>query len=1086
MKPEQPNPPLEVARRIDEICCEFESSWQNANPVPMDELLALVEEKYQSELLPELLLLEFHYRQLAHPLTDINDYCRRFPTYKELVEQVWRRYWGQSDEVSADPAKDPAKSVSPQTIQAQYAKRTLHRQGGVGRVWIAYDRNLDRQVALKELQPQFMQNPQVRERFIREAHIPNIVPVYQMRQGSDLAEPFYTMRLVEGKTLRELTTDYHGAKKEGASRRRELVNLLNILATVCQTIAYAHSRGIIHRDLKPDNVVVGNYGEIFVLDWGLAKSIQDSNTTGEKKEKVPAAESLDTKTLDNTVIGSQIGTPAYMAPEQAAGAVDRIGKATDVYGLGTILFEILTGQPPHQAGQAEQLVRQIQHNPSPAPRELCRTVPVALNVICGKAMAKEPANRHSSPLELRDDIQSWIVDEPVSCYREPWWDRCGRWVRGHRRLINTAALLMLIATIGLTLGNHFLNQAREQVQQEKDTADQALIAAELARDTQIKTKEQAERDYRKARAMIESLSQSINSGQAEILNDFKPLQRQLNQSILTFYKYHLARHGNDPQLRAETADTYFRLGILAKSLDTLDAAQRHQERAHQLFKQLCREHPERKSYKQKLCACHGQLALLMQATGNLAAAEEHYLAAVNLAKPLASDSNADQDDVNRLRIVINNLGNLFILRGEFNDAGAFFRQILSSQDPAPRTALAAHLNLGIIYRHQGDFSSFSRSQIEASKILGDLKNSSNKNSSNKNSSNDSQHYREDQVRWYTNQVNLEITLNRWQAAVETAAKGIQAAEALASKYPHERQYRLFLASLKFNATHSLVKCQRTPEAYRHAEEAVSILQQLHQADPHNTYYEIALAKSLDNLASILWKLNRRKEAFTTIQRTITLKRRIASRTPQDHYQHLLWGSRMRYARFLLTANKWDLALQEYRQLFPLAQQLAERNPKQLSMQTALAVTLQKLALAEMNKKQWKPAEVHFSEAQQLYERLLLQNSHQFPLLLRLFEVEYNLGNLYLKQSQHENALQQYHRAQQALLKLPENRSRQKDARKKLLDCKWALAETCHALKQYRASVQHWNQAIEFSTETELTNFLIRQRDKTAGMLSAQQ
>lgn len=748
--------PLAVAQRIDELCCEFESSWQNKTPGSIDDLLLCVEAKHRGELLSELLLLEFHYRPLTQPEIAINDYCRRFPEHQERIEQAWRDCCGHSD---TSAGKSPTEGTS-QTIQGQYAKQTLHRQGGVGRVWIAHDRNLDRQVALKDLQPRFIENPEVRAQFLREAHItgklehPNIVPVYQMRHGNDLVDPFYTMRLVEGKTLRELAADYHAKHPDHPHHRRELVQLLNILATVCQTVAYAHSQGVIHRDLKPDNVVVGSYGEIFVLDWGLAKFLQEPDGANPSIGDTTTMENLDTGGLDaETVEHSVIGTPAYMAPEQAAGQIDRIGIATDVYGLGTILFEVLTGQPPHRAQDAQELLHEIQHHPSPVAGDLCRTVPAALNAICSTAMAKAPASRHASPLELRDDIQSWIADEPISCYGEPWWERCGRWVRGHRRLINTAALLMLLTTIGLAIGSHLLNRARQQTQREKETADRALVAAESARDNLKTTTQKAEEDYREARAILQTLSNSINSEESRALNNFKPLQRKLNQRILTFFNYHLAEHGNDPRLRHETANIYLHLSLLAKSLDTLDAAQQHLEKAVELFQQLREEHPEHQSYRQQLITCHDQLAVVLQSQGDLAAAEEQHLIAFQLLQPLATAENASPADIKSLRVSLNNLGNLFMLRGQFAEAETFFQQMLASRQDwstTPQIPLAAYLNLASIYRRNGDIDRWEHCQLEARKILESCKDQPDKDHI----------YLDDRVRWYVNQANLESARGR--------------------------------------------------------------------------------------------------------------------------------------------------------------------------------------------------------------------------------------------------------------------------------------------------------------------------------------
>jgi hypothetical protein len=254
---------------------------------------------------------------------------------------------------------------------------------------------------------------------------------------------------------------------------------------VCQAIGFAHSRDVVHRDLKPDNVALDNYGQVLVLDWGLAKLVGEAELD-ESFSAGAAASTLPEQTLS----GEVLGTPRYMAPEQAAGRIDEIDQRTDVYGLGAILFAILTGYAPHEKSQASsktgssmpQLLRSIVNNPTPLASALDPEVPKPLEAVCAKAMARKRYARYASATELADDIQRWMAGEPVTAYREPWLNRVQRWVSQHPRLsqLIAASLTVLVVsavTSAVMLRENFVAQqgARfESLKGEANTLEDTL------------------------------------------------------------------------------------------------------------------------------------------------------------------------------------------------------------------------------------------------------------------------------------------------------------------------------------------------------------------------------------------------------------------------------------------------------------------------------------------------------------------------------------------------------------------------------------------------------------------------------------
>lgn len=292
-------------------------------------------------------------------------------------------------------------------------------EGGLGTVWLARDEKLKRSVALKEMSADVAELPRAWERFHREAEItghlehPNVVPMYQFGTDTETGQPFYAMRFVGKRTLVDAIEEYHDRRKSGEDVTMDLHRLLTAFIGVCQSIAYAHSRGVIHRDLKPENVALDNFGQVIVLDWGLAKISDEYEVEGLLSgEKLPADSSFG-----KTMAGEVIGTPLYMAPEQAAGNLDAVDYRTDVYGLGAILFAMLTGSAPHQRSSVKdgaalpltELLQTVANKPSPLPHDYLNGIPADLAAICQKAMHVKAHSRFQTAAEISDAVQRWMA-----------------------------------------------------------------------------------------------------------------------------------------------------------------------------------------------------------------------------------------------------------------------------------------------------------------------------------------------------------------------------------------------------------------------------------------------------------------------------------------------------------------------------------------------------------------------------------------------------------------------------------------------------------------------------------------------------
>ncbi|MGP0067207.1 MAG: serine/threonine-protein kinase, partial [Isosphaeraceae bacterium] len=696
--------PTDPADRDDDLTAlvsiveRFEDAWRRGLAPQIDDYLPAADCPYRKRALVELVGIDLEYRIRAERDARFEGYRTRYPDLDSIAEDYTLGLRMRDLPVEADPARrrpvpssegsgsvveeteeDPDRNQDQQPLEtASFPPRTLsdlrtggghalpsegagtvegrgrysliriHAEGGIGQVWLAWDCDLGREVALKKLRPNGTGSSSTRARFVREARVtgqlqhPGIVPVYELCQSDLEPASFYTMRLIKGRTLKEAVNAFHARRKAGQSRPLDLRELLGAYLSVCQTIAYAHSRGVIHRDIKGQNVLMGDFGEVVVVDWGLAKIIGEPEAGpngGEGSAGPTPSELLGDGSRGHTIEGEILGTPNYMAPEQAAGRIEQIDSKSDVYGLGAILYEILTGEPPFRGELYEVLRKVVDEAPVP-PRQRNPRVSPAIEAICLKCLAKDPDARYASVSDLAKDVQCFLADEPVSAFREPWTFKFRRWVGRHRTLATASAAALFVATVSLALTSLFLERANEREGLERS---------------------KAEENFQLAREVVDRYFTKISEDPRLKALGLEKLRRDLLLEARGFFERLSREKGGEPRVEAERAGNSLRLARITEEMGEPAEAASGSQQARSIFAALTERHPDRREYREGLATALDSLGGNYAGSGRLDDAKRAFEEAVAVWERLARDDSEAPTYRYRMAVTLDRLGKLLLL-----------------------------------------------------------------------------------------------------------------------------------------------------------------------------------------------------------------------------------------------------------------------------------------------------------------------------------------------------------------------------------------------------------------------------------------
>jgi formylglycine-generating enzyme required for sulfatase activity len=457
----------------------------------------------------------------AHPLLEreLRELAARHARLAEL-----RRIALPPDDAQAPTtARDAAARLelealaAPRRASERYELGARLARGAQGVVHQVFDRVFSRDLAMKVLRADGAAPAGSRglQRFLDEARLaatlehPAMVPVHDLGVDAQ-GQPFFTMKLVRGASLAEAIE-----ARRGGATQPSLPRLVEVLVRVAEAMAFAHDRGVLHRDLKPSNVMLGDYGEVYVMDWGLARARHMPEPTGSAADDAARGE-LDSSAEPPTLEGDVIGTPHYMAPEQAAGRNADVRASADVYALGAMLYHVIAGRAPYAEPSSSSSARDVLERvragpPTPLPR-LDPAAPAELAAIAAKAMARDAAQRYVDMRELADDLRAWLDGRVVRAYEQGALADLRKWIGRNRALATSAAIALAVAIGGLAYNARTEAVARRAAEQARTRSDAQL--ADLKRLSEAvrlrELRERADTLWPEVPAQVDALAQWLD------------------------------------------------------------------------------------------------------------------------------------------------------------------------------------------------------------------------------------------------------------------------------------------------------------------------------------------------------------------------------------------------------------------------------------------------------------------------------------------------------------------------------------------------------------------------------------------------
>jgi eukaryotic-like serine/threonine-protein kinase len=689
-------------------------------------------------------------------------------------------------------------------------------RGGMGVVYQARQLQSNRMVALKLILGGAHARPRDLARFRKEAEAvaqlahPHIVQMYEVGEQDGWA--YFALEFVPGGSLAQ----------QCAGRPQPAVPSARLVEAVAHAMAYAHERGVVHRDLKPANILLAADGTPKVTDFGLAKRLDLEPGTS--------------LSLGRTRTGEVLGTPSYMAPEQTFGQPDEVGPAADVYALGAILYECLTGRPPFQAATPLDTLLQVRGDDPVPPTRLVPSVPRDLETICLKCLQKEPQRRYPSATTLAEDLRRFLAGEPISARPISFPARAIRWAR-RRKAAAALVGVSVVAVLSLVILGAWhqvrLQGFNTELRVERDAAERLRTQAQAKEAEARQQKEEAEAHFRSALAAVKQMLVLVSEEDDRLAHEprMELVRSKLLEDALRFYQGFLKERPGDPEVRWEMASTYLRIGDIRKRLGKQAAAEEAYRAAITLFQALAAEFPRQPGYRHGLAGCYTNLGTLLANTPRQEEAEQAFQRARDIQEALTKEYPTSAKYRSALAGSEHNLATLLAIGRRLPQAEQALRRALE-----PRRRLAAEFPQEAFFRR--DFA-----------------------------------------RTLNNLADVLSSANRPKDAEQAYREALVVQRRLVEEFPRDPTYRQELASSHNGLANVLDTLGDTVQAESEYTHALTLQQRLVEEFPRVPGHRQELARMLHNLALLQHRTGRSAEAEQTYRRALDVRQRLIDESP---------------------------------------------------------------------------------------------------------------------------------------------------------------------------------------------------------------
>jgi serine/threonine protein kinase len=874
----------------------------------------------------------------------------------------------------------PAPPEQPWPEIPGYQIIRLLGRGGMGVVYEAEDLRLRRRVAVKMLQPGIwgaeddLPRLQAEAEIIARLHHPQIVQIFEC--GQYQGQPFLTLELVRGESLAHYLAGRPQTPREAAA----------LVTTLARAVHYAHQQGVIHRDLKPGNIllaVVRQQGSVGSKDQPPANRAMGNGPLATAQPKITdfgLAKCLDAE-AHLTQSGVAIGTPSYMAPEQAMGAKTAPAPAADIYSLGAILYEMLTGRPPFQAPTPLDTVLMVRYEEPVPPRQLQPKLPRDLETICLHCLQKEPQRRYASAAELADDLDCFLQGQPIRARPVGALGKVFRWCRREPRTALLLGLLLTVLGISLAVISHLYWQS-EQLRS---------LAEQRQRDS--------ERHFRQARAAVQECFQEATQNPLLRQPGMQPARENLLRSALKYYREFLAESGADPDLRDELARAHGSIGLITMETGSRRAALNDFVAARELWQRLSQEQPQRLEYRLYLAQTWFHIGRVEVDQGHSEAATAAYAEAQALLEPLTNTAEQGVTARQALALVCRNRGNLAQAQGQpaqaqrhYQRAVAYLEELLV-QEP---NRLSLQLHLATTLLSKGNNWGRQRRPHEARQAFHQAKELLEKLAASA-----PQH--EEVSRLLAKAYgSLALLTEEESTALDYQRRSVALLEELVQTNPAVVEYRHDLAKTCMNLGHRQQAEQQYTAALKSYQRAEEMLRSLLQTTPNSVPLLEDLASVCHNLGLVHRVLGQQAlQAAKTQgqwwwQQALQLGPR---RDPLTDLRRL--ANWVRGATILWRAIKGKEHLhaghQAYYEAIVTWRTLTQTQPALWRYWSGLANACNNLANLQRTDRRWTRSEETYQEALQLYAHLRRHQPFVAEYAAQQSRTERNLGLFLLEQ-----------------------------------------------------------------------------------------